>query len=117
MPPTRWLASPPGALTAWMLSWGSVCRHVERDANRFIPSTHSGGPERTHRERAFYPSYALILGSGPLVAIMIAARLGVGHDPDPNPIFFGMLAGLTFWPSIILILVGAWRVRRKQNTS
>ncbi len=48
---------------------------------------------------------------------MIAARLGVGHDPDPNPIFFGMLAGLTFWPSIILILVGAWRVRRKQNTS
>ena len=57
----------------------------------------------------------LILGSGPLVAILIAARLGVGHDPNPNPIFFGMLAGLTFWPSIILILVGAWRVRRKQN--
>ncbi len=26
------------ALTAWMLLWGSVCHHVEREAGRFIQS-------------------------------------------------------------------------------
>lgn len=55
----------------------------------------------------------LVVGSGPLIGIMVAARLGFYHDPNPNPVYFGMLAGLTFWPSIALIAVGIWR-RRKQ---
>ncbi|WP_145979262.1 hypothetical protein [Gemmatimonas phototrophica] len=55
----------------------------------------------------------LVVGSGPLVSIMVAARLGFYHDPNPNPVFLGMLAGLTFWPSVALIAFGIWR-RRKQ---
>jgi hypothetical protein len=35
-----WLAFPPAALAASeLLWWGSVCRHAEREASRFIPST------------------------------------------------------------------------------
>jgi hypothetical protein len=55
----------------------------------------------------------LILGSGPLLAIIIvAARVGLLHDPDPNPVGPGMLAGLTFWPALICLIVGVVRVRR-----
>ena len=59
----------------------------------------------------------LVLGSGPLVGIMLYARLGFYHDPDPNPVFLGMLAGLTFWPSVILIGLGIWRVRRRDDAA
>ena len=54
----------------------------------------------------------LVLGTGPLVSIMVAARLGFTDDPNPNPVLFGMLAGLTFWPSVALIAFGAWRIRK-----
>ena len=67
------------------------------------------------RDRLVQIGVALLLcGSGPLLAIVAAAKLGFTHDPDPNPVFFGMLAGLTFWPAVILILVGVARGRRSQ---
>src|ERR1019366_9841070 len=47
-----------------------------------------------------------ILGSGPLLTVILLAWLGMTKDPNPNPIGFGMLAFLTFWPSVILVLVG-----------
>ena len=59
----------------------------------------------------------LVLGSGPLVGVMLYARLGFYHDPDPNPVFLGMLAGLTFWPSLILVGLGIWRVRRRDDAT
>ena len=43
----------------------------------------------------------LMIGSVPLLAVMLFSR-----DPDPNPIGFGMLAFLTFWPAVIMIVVG-----------
>ena len=43
----------------------------------------------------------LVIGSMPLLAVMLFSR-----DPDPNPIGFGMLAFLTFWPAVIMIVVG-----------
>jgi hypothetical protein len=55
----------------------------------------------------------LVAGSGPLFAIIVAAKLGVWPDPDPNPVGPGLLCGLTFWPAIICIVVGAIRVRRR----
>jgi hypothetical protein len=58
----------------------------------------------------------LILGSGPLLGIIIAARLSLTPDSDPNPIAFGILAGLTFWPGIALLLAGVltvWSRNRK----
>jgi len=48
----------------------------------------------------------LAVGSGPLLGIIMAANLGLTHDPNPNPVGFGILAGLTFWPAIILIVIG-----------
>jgi hypothetical protein len=45
----------------------------------------------------------LIVGSGPLLAAIAFSR-----DPDPNPIGWGLLASVTFWPSFVLIAVG-WR--------
>ena len=48
----------------------------------------------------------LIVGTGPLLAILIAASLGLLSDPNPNPVGPGMLAGLTFWPAAILIIWG-----------
>lgn len=56
----------------------------------------------------------LAVGTGPLVFVMVAAKLGFGKDPNPNPILHGMLAGLTFYPALGLIAWGIYR-RRKQH--
>ncbi len=56
----------------------------------------------------------LVLGSGPLLIVGALASLGMTEDPNPNPVGFGILAFLTFWPSIALMVVGfARNVRRK----
>jgi hypothetical protein len=41
-----------------------------------------------------------------LLGIIVAANLGMTRDPNPNPIGFGLLAGLTFWPAVIMIVIG-----------
>lgn len=55
----------------------------------------------------------LIIGTGPLLAIMAAAKLGL--TSDPNPVGPGMLAGLTFWPSLMLIGLGVFRARKQES--
>lgn len=46
----------------------------------------------------------LVLGTGPLLlAVAISYLMG---DKNPNPIGPGILAFLTFWPSILSILIG-----------
>jgi hypothetical protein len=47
----------------------------------------------------------LIFGSGPLIAILLLSKIGVG-DPNPNPIGFGLLAGLTFPLALIFLVIG-----------
>ena len=59
----------------------------------------------------------LVVGTGPLVSVMVAAQLGITDDPNPNPVGFGILAVLTFWPSIVLIAVGIWRQRKQTRES
>jgi hypothetical protein len=57
-----------------------------------------------------------LLGSGPLLVIILMASLGATKDPNPNPVGFGILAGLTFWPSLILMLIGlvkSWKRYRE----
>jgi len=54
----------------------------------------------------------LILGTGPLLFIIIAAAVGLWPDPDPNPIGPGFLAFLTFWPGVFCLVTGIARVRR-----
>ena len=48
----------------------------------------------------------LVLGSGPLIGTMAAAKLGLTSDPNPNPVVFGILAFFTFWPAVIMIVWG-----------
>jgi hypothetical protein len=54
----------------------------------------------------------LVIGTGPLLSIILAAKLGFTDDPNPNPVIFGILAMLTFWPSLIMIGIGVAMVRR-----
>ena len=54
-----------------------------------------------------------VVGSGPLLAIIIAAELGLTRDPNPNPIGLGMLAGLTCWPAVIMMIVGLVKKSRR----
>lgn len=51
----------------------------------------------------------LVVGSGPLLVWMAV-------DPNSNPVGPGCLAFFTFWPSIILILLGfAELLLRRRN--
>ncbi len=55
----------------------------------------------------------LVLGTGPLVSITLAAMLGLTADPDPNPVGLGMLAGITFWPGIAVTAIGILQAVRR----
>jgi len=57
----------------------------------------------------------LVFGSGPLFFIIAAAAIGVWPDPNPNPIGPGLLAFLTFWPSIICLTIGIAKVRSRRR--
>jgi len=57
----------------------------------------------------------LIVGSGPLIAIIVLSALGVLADPNPNPVGPGILAGLTFWPGVICVIVGVVTVARRKR--
>ena len=61
----------------------------------------------------------LVLGTGPLLAIILAASVGLLSDP--NPIGPGLLAFFTFWPAVILTVWGLvasiTRYRRAQSQS
>lgn len=57
----------------------------------------------------------LVVGTGPLASVMIAGKLRLIDDPNPNPVGFGILAFFTFWPSIFLIVAGVLRTRRQST--
>ena len=53
-----------------------------------------------------------VFGSGPLLVVIAASKLGLISDPNPNPVGFGILAMFTFWPSIAMMAVGLWKMYR-----
>ena len=59
----------------------------------------------------------LIFGSGPLLAIIVLAAVGVWPDPNPNAIGPGLLAFLTFWPGVICLILGVARVKQRKRES
>ena len=66
------------------------------------------------RSRYFVTGAALLLiGSGPLAAVIVLADLGLTKDQNPNPSGFGLLAFLTFWPAVILMFLGFLTSRRR----
>jgi len=56
----------------------------------------------------------LVVGSGPLLFIIVAAAVGLWPDPNPNHVGPGLLFFFTFWPAVICIVIGVVRVRRSQ---
>jgi len=56
----------------------------------------------------------VILGSAPLLSILLLSKIGLWPDPNPNPIGPGILVFVTFWPGVILMATGILRsiVRR-----
>jgi hypothetical protein len=62
-----------------------------------------GSPRFTLGKMFWLGLVLFICGTGPLLAIIAAASLGLTRDPDPNPIGPGLLAFVTFWPSVTLM--------------
>lgn len=70
----------------------------------------SGDADRLQLGRGFWLGLGLLLvGSGPLLTVMLLAALGVLDDPNPNPVGFGILAAFTFWPALLMMLVSYGR--------
>lgn len=57
----------------------------------------------------------LVFGTGPLLGVIALASLGLTKDPNPNPVGFGILAFLTFWPGVILMVLGFLTGRRPRK--
>ena len=50
--------------------------------------------------------FTLVLGTGPLLVIIINV---------PNPVGFGIISFISFWPAIILIIIGAFKQYLKKQ--
>ena len=75
--------------------------------------TPSEQPTRVRWSRLLWIGIILLIaGCGPLIAVMAMAATGLTQDPNPNPVGFGILAGVTLWPSLGLIAIGIRRTRR-----
>ena len=79
-------------------------------------------PPRFTLTRMFWVGIGLLVfGTGPLLAIILAASLGLLSDPNPNPVGPGLLAFFTFWPAVILavwgLIASLVRYRRAQAGS
>ena len=59
----------------------------------------------------------LVLGSGPLLTIILLSEVGLWPDPNPNPIGPGLLFFFSFWPALICVGVGIARVRSSRSGS
>ncbi len=55
-----------------------------------------------------------IIGCGPLYVLILLSLIGV-LGRDINPIGPGLLAFVSFWPSLGMIIVGAVMKRREQH--
>jgi hypothetical protein len=56
-----------------------------------------------------------VIGSGPLLFIIVAAAVGLWPDPNPNPVGPGLLFFFTFWPAVICVVIGVVRMRRRDR--
>lgn len=55
-----------------------------------------------------------VIGCGPLYVLILLSWIGV-LDRDINPIGPGLLAFFSFWPSLILMIVGTVMKRREKR--
>ncbi len=57
----------------------------------------------------------LVLGTGPLLLVILAAALGLTDDPNPNPVGPGLLAFVSFWPGVVLTIIGLVQASRRRK--
>ena len=75
-----------------------------------IEPTPAGQRPRRRISRAVWIGLGmLILGTGPLLAVIALAWLGLTSDPNPNPVGLGILCVLTLYPSLGLMAIGVVR--------
>lgn len=53
----------------------------------------------------------LVIGTAPLLATILAAKLGLTTAPNPNPVILGMMARFSFWPGLIMMGFGIYKVK------
>ena len=56
-----------------------------------------------------------LVGCGPLYYVMLRSKMGIG-DPNPNPPVFGILAGVSFLPSLLVIGFGIYLKFKKKSS-
>lgn len=54
----------------------------------------------------------MVVGSGPLIVTLLAAKIGLISDPNPNPVIFGMMAMFSFWPGLLIMGIGAYKEQK-----
>jgi hypothetical protein len=63
-----------------------------------------------HMPKLFWIGLAVfVLGQAPLLLMLAAVQLSLWPDPHPNPIGPGLLSFVTFWPGLVLMLLGFLR--------
>jgi hypothetical protein len=92
------VTAPPLALAAWILLSGSARSEYFR--SRWIR----------------VGVVILALGALPLLAVVVAASLGLTRDPNPNPVGLGLLFFASGVVACLLVLIGIVRVALASRT-
>jgi hypothetical protein len=70
--------------------------------------------EKLPLSRVFWFGLALfMIGTGPLLIVIVMSALGL--LADPNPVGLGILAAITFWPSVLMMLVSYARAVMRRD--
>jgi len=51
-----------------------------------------------------------LVGWSPLFLVLLLSFIGLWPDPNPNPIGFGLLFFVSFWPAVICLAIGTLQV-------
>lgn len=106
------LAFLPGVIC---LNWGaavSMLRHMRALKWHKNPASRPQDPAADGRPRfrlpvVFWTGLIVFVGcSGPMLVSMLLVRQGLMSGTDPNTVVFGIMAVLTFWPSVVCMLGG-----------
>lgn len=106
MPPSPWrlpltvvmgVTVPPLALVSWILLSGSARTHYL--ASRWV---RLGG-------------WIALVGALPLLGVILAAKVGLWLDPNPNPIGLGLLFVAAGLVGMVCALVGVYQVEVEQR--
>ena len=73
---------------------------------------------RLFASRTLYFGIALLIfGAGPVLAIVVLSKFGVLSNPNPNPVGLGLLAVVSFYPSLALILAAILEAARPSSST